>query len=136
MLAGLILLLAMNSGNAYEGPGKHEDGAHWKEHKQHLMQELGLTDDQQQQLKDHRARHRKDHQALKEQIRAKREEIRMLLEKEDFDKDQVYQLHNQLKALKLRAEDHRLEGILEVRGILTPEQYRRFGEMKDDLKKQ
>ena len=64
----------------------------------------------------------------------KREQIKEELQRADFDSNKVKQIHNELKSLKFQAEDHRLDGILEVRTILTPEQFNKFMELKKNRK--
>jgi Spy/CpxP family protein refolding chaperone len=48
-----------------------------------------------------------------------------------LDMAQINQFHTTLKDLHGRRADHRLEGILEVRKILTPEQFSEFMELME-----
>ncbi len=47
--------------------------------------------------------------------------------------EEIYKIHNGLKGLLSKKADHRLEGILEVRKILTTEQFRKFCELRKGM---
>ena len=52
--------------------------------------------------------------------------LRQELEKSQLNMQLVYQINNELKLLEAQILDNRLERILEVRKILTPEQFKKF----------
>lgn len=95
-----------------------------------ITEELDLSDEQQEHLKAHKAQHREEGQALRESMMSKKDEFRAELEKQALDMERVYQLHSEIKDLKAKMADHRLEGILEIREILSPEQFSEFMELK------
>jgi Spy/CpxP family protein refolding chaperone len=97
---------------------------------QKVLQQLNLTDDQNEKLKEHRIKHRKKAKQLSGDIRAKRKELAEELKKSEPNTKEVKQIHSELKKLKAKKEDHRLDGILEVRKILTTEQYSKFIELR------
>lgn len=126
---------------AYEqkkGNGEFKKNKDWKVDKEKfkakIKEELGLTDEQQQKLEEHRKVHREQAKLYKKSIEDLREQLKKELEKEDFDREKVQGLHEQLKSLINQKEDHRLQGILDVREILTAEQFRKFHEFKDRKK--
>jgi Spy/CpxP family protein refolding chaperone len=130
MAASLLIMQAP----VYSGYGaKDGEGmkAQWKEKIAAVYEKLGLTPEQKEQLQAHKEKHRAEAAALREEVRVKRDEIRQELQKTDFDVNKVQQLHSELKVLKNGKEDHRLNGILEVRQILTAEQFARFMELKN-----
>jgi len=102
----------------------------WKAKRAQMHKELGLTEDQQQRLQEHRKKHRGGMKSVHKQIKAKKQAMQEELQKDDFDKAKVRTLHSEVKALKDQAADSRLEGILGVREILTPEQFSKFKQMK------
>lgn len=133
MAASLLIMQAP----LYAGYGaKDGDGMRdkWEKKVTAIHEKLGLTAEQKEQLQAHKEKHRAEAKSLREEVRAKREEIRQELQKADFDQGKVQQLHSELKALKNQKEDHRLNGILEVRQILTPEQFSKFMELKKEWK--
>ncbi len=48
--------------------------------------------------------------------------------------ENVYKIHNELKDLLIQKADHRLEGILAVRKLLTAEQFRKFCELRKEMR--
>ena len=54
------------------------------------------------------------------QIKEKREEIRNELQRDELNIGKIAQINNELKILSAQMLDRKLEGILEVRKILTP----------------
>ena len=120
-----------------EGPWGHkgkEDHAQWEEKKAEVFKQLGLTAEQEAKSKEHKEKHHGEMKAMKEQIRDKKEQMKQELQKADFDVNKVKQINEELKTLMVQIEDHHLEGILEVRQILTPEQFSKFMELKESWK--
>lgn len=69
-------------------------------------------------------------------MRNKRELLREELAKPELDMNKITQIHNDLKAILLKMEDHHLEVILEVRRILTPEQLNKFHQKMEKFGKE
>jgi len=91
-----------------------------------INRQLHLSPEQDRQLQAQRNRHEKQKEELNERIRVKKEELKQELEKQELCMEKVNQLHAELKVLLGQREDHRLEHILEIRNILTPEQLKKF----------
>ncbi len=94
-----------------------------------IHRQLNLTDDQAARLEANRSEHRQEARKLREKMRAAREAFKSELEKEELDMEKITQLHNEQKTVQGQIADHRLEGILQVREILTPEQFKMFIEL-------
>ncbi|MEW5802537.1 MAG: Spy/CpxP family protein refolding chaperone [bacterium] len=94
-----------------------------------IYQQLNLSPEQDRQLQVRRNEHRKQAEELNKRMRAKREELKQELQKQELDREKINRLHAEFKVLLGQREDHRLEKILEVRKILTPEQLTRFLEL-------
>ena len=99
-----------------------------------MHDELGLTPEQRKKLKVHRESKKENRRAFREKIRAKRQALRAELQKPDVNRQRVNALHNEIKQLMNQGADERLEGILYVREVLTPEQYKQFSEKMDSFK--
>ena len=93
---------------------------------QELYNDLGLTDQQRKLLDENRNRHREQAKALFTQMRQKMALLRQELEKNELNMQAVYQANNELKQLQAQMLDGRLERVLEVRKILTPEQFKKI----------
>ena len=93
-----------------------------------MIEELGLTEEQQQKLEDHKNTHKSQ---MNEQREAKKDlhaQLKAEIEKVELDTGTIYSIHEQIKALDIEMADHRLEGMLQIREILTPEQFKIFHE--------
>ncbi len=84
-------------------------------------------------MEAHRNKHREQSKEFWKSIKAKKEEFRNELQKQELNMEKVNEIHSDLKALRSKKSDHRLKGMLEVRKILTPEQFVKFCELKKDL---
>lgn len=124
LTGGLVLTVHAQDGS----PEKKE----WKERmeakKQVLFKELNLTDAQKQQLDENRKKSQESTKALRQSIRDNMDLMGKELEKDALDMARINQIQVEIKSAHAKIMDNRLQGILEVRSILTPEQFKRFSE--------
>lgn len=99
-----------------------------------VFKQLDLTPEQERELEDHRSNHREQAKEIHKSIRAKKEEMRDELQKQDLNMEKINKIHSELKSLHAKKADHRLDGILEVRKILTTEQFVKFMELKKEIR--
>lgn len=115
--------------NAQCGPGERMQAKCGE-----LYKELGLSGEQKKMLDENKA---KNKDAMKEtfsQMKEKRELMKEELQKEEINTAKVTEINNELKALQSKMQDAKLSSILEVRQILTPEQFKKFSEKVDKRK--
>jgi Spy/CpxP family protein refolding chaperone len=124
IVLGLLMCIPSAYAQKQRDPAKKEAAI------QKVLQQLNLTDGQNQKLKEHRIKHRQKAKQLYEDVQAKRKELADELKKSEPNTKEVKEIHGELKKLKAKKADHRLEGILEVRKILTTEQYSKFIELQ------
>ena len=91
-----------------------------------LYEGLGLTEGQKKLLEENRKKSRGREEVLFKEMRGKMEMIRRELQNETLNMEVIYRINNDLKQIQAQMLDDRLEGILEVRKILTPEQFKKF----------
>ncbi|MBC8473395.1 MAG: Spy/CpxP family protein refolding chaperone [Candidatus Omnitrophica bacterium] len=91
-----------------------------------LVKELGLTPEQEEQIKSFKSGQREATKALKEEIQSKRTELRTELEKVDTDRAKVDSIVAKIKDLMGQKLDGMVEGVLLMKETLTPEQYEKF----------
>lgn len=137
LIVGLIACLG-NTGLAYsqttldlteeEGQMIQEKREEMKRMQKRMAEELGLSVDQQEKLEANRVNNRKINKEQRDAMKALHEQLKTEVEKVDIDMAKVYKIHQQIKALDNQIADARLEGMLEVRQILTPEQFKKFQE--------
>jgi Spy/CpxP family protein refolding chaperone len=88
-----------------------------------ITKELNLTPEQNQQLKAQRQQTRQTARELQEKIRTKRGELREALDKKDVDRNAVNKIIADLKELQGSMLEQRVDSILKMKTILTPEQF-------------
>lgn len=137
-IAVAAVFIAISSLSVYAGgpDGEKDHSEKWKERiearKQEMFKELNLTDEQKQKIDDNSTKNRNDAKGLYSQMKELRNAMRQELEKDTLDLDKINQIQSQIKQTNEQIMDNRLQGILEVRGILTPEQFRKFSEKMNE----
>jgi Spy/CpxP family protein refolding chaperone len=124
--AGLLLCAPGYAENEDTDRGKWSEKMEAK--RDGFFKELGLNEEQKKALKANKEKHRQEKKALFEDMHAKMKLIREELQKENLDMGKVNQIQAELKATQAKMLDQRLAHILEVRKILTPEQFKKFSE--------
>lgn len=129
-VAALVVMMCTVSVHA--GDAGDEDGfsAKWKERmeakKQEMFKELNLTDEQRSKLEENRKKRKESSSVLWKSMKDLRDAMRQELEKDTLDMARINQIQSQMKEAQAQMMDNRLQGILEVRSILTSEQFRKF----------
>jgi Spy/CpxP family protein refolding chaperone len=102
-----------------------KDGGNWHHgHRDHMMAKiLGLSQDQEKQLKDSKEKQMASMKSIFEQMKANREAFDAEMIKATPDMSKVNDLQAQLKTIQSQMVDDHLNAILEIKKILTPEQY-------------
>ncbi|MFH2012339.1 MAG: periplasmic heavy metal sensor [Pseudomonadota bacterium] len=101
-----------------------------------LFDQLNLTPEQKQKLEENRNKYKEEAKILRKEIHDKKELLKEELAKSELDMSKITQIHNELKAVLLKMEDHLLERILEARKILTPEQIDKLHKKMEKFRKQ
>ncbi|MBF0504317.1 MAG: Spy/CpxP family protein refolding chaperone [Candidatus Omnitrophica bacterium] len=89
-----------------------------------------LTDAQKKQLKENFKKQKEAMKAVFEQMKTNKEALNQELAKPDSDMNKISQIQTQIKTLQAQMVDDRLNSILEVKKILTSEQFAKFLEFK------
>lgn len=91
-----------------------------------IVQELGLTVEQQKLIKEQRAERRRKMLDANQELRNKRMQLKQELEKKDVDKGKIQNLVNEIKSLQGQQLELRVADTLAMKEIFTPEQYEKF----------
>ncbi len=132
VIIGAMLLAS----NVYSQPSERYSQGHeaMQEKRKALMLEvfkqLNLNPEQEKQLKAHRNKQKEQGKSIHESIKAKREEMKIELQKQELNMAKVNKINSELKSIKSEKSDLRLECILKVREILTAEQFVKFMDLK------
>ncbi len=97
--------------------------------------QLNLSEQQKQLLEANKQRHKAASKALFKDIRAAMDAVGEELKKKDMDRNKVVALYAQVKNLHSQRLDERFNSIMEVRKILTQEQFAKFSELIDRQKR-
>ncbi len=96
------------------------------QHMERMMEELDLTEDQQQKLEANREAQIVNGKKLFKGFAEKQKELADELEKESTNRSAINALAGDLKDIQGQMIDHRIDSVLAVKEILTPEQFQKF----------
>jgi Spy/CpxP family protein refolding chaperone len=91
-----------------------------------IVQKLGLTPEQKEQLKEQRFQERYNRIDTRNKIRLKELELRYELEKTEVNRETVSNIVAELKQLQGITLEQRVDSILRMKKILTPEQFEKL----------
>jgi Spy/CpxP family protein refolding chaperone len=91
-----------------------------------MAKELNLTADQQAKLEANKAARYEKMKTLREAMKANRDKFREEMKKPDVARAGIEPIVSEMKSLQGQMIDQRVDGIFEVKGILTPEQFEKF----------
>ena len=96
-----------------------------------LTEELGLTPEQKTQLDAQKEAFKAKNQAVRDKLKAKKEELRSELEKPTVDRAKINATIEDIKSLTGEKLNNRVDKILAMKSILTPEQ---FAKLQDKMR--
>ena len=94
--------------------------------REEIYGQLNLTEGQKKQLEANKKRHHEDKRVVFEKMKSYKESFKQELMKPDLDMSKINEIQSQFKAVQSQMTDDRLRSILEVRKILTPQQFTKF----------
>ncbi len=98
-----------------------------------VFKQLDLSPEQEKQLRAHRNKHRDQEKNIHESISSKREEMKIELQKQELNMAKIDKINSELKSVNSKRADLMIEGVLEIRKILTVEQFTKFTELTKGL---
>lgn len=122
---GVIVALSYASAAAAQEEPARKEGESAKAAAK-IVSELNLTPEQGEEIKSQRREHRRIGSQLRQSLREKQKELKSELEKEVSDRGKITRIAGDIKQLQGESVDHRIKGILHMKEVLTPEQYRKF----------
>ena len=92
--------------------------------KAHMMAKiLNLSEDQEKQLKDIRQKQKEAMKSIFEQMKSNREAFEAEIVKATPDMSKINDIQTQIKTIQSQMVDNHLNSILEIKKIMTPEQF-------------
>jgi Spy/CpxP family protein refolding chaperone len=101
------------------------------EYRGRIAKELNLTQEQQVKLEANRKAQRQEVTKLLTAIKEKQAKLGEELKKPGVTRASIQALVNEIKSLQAQLIDSRINGILAVKQILSPEQFDKFGQMTE-----
>ena len=91
-----------------------------------IYEKLQLTEDQKVKLEENREKYHIQLKKLKAEIAQLQKQLNWELKQKNLDRIKIDEMKYQLDRLQAQLSEYRLQGIMEVREILTPQQYEIF----------
>jgi Spy/CpxP family protein refolding chaperone len=138
MVAVVACAMVFSAASAYAGEGwnSHKSEADTKKHFDKMAEELKLTAEQKAALEKQREEARPKMKALKERQRAAREQLRAELDKQVPDKATLAAIVEDLKTLTGEHTQAKIDKVLAMKKVLTPEQSAKMKTIMDAKKKE
>jgi Spy/CpxP family protein refolding chaperone len=139
-VVAVAVALSIASLPAYAGPvwakedacgGGGKKGGHF----QSLIDKLDITDEQKETLMEQREEHWKKMKDLREAMNENRQDLREELLKDDYSKTAVKRTVREMKGIQGDMIEQRVDHFLQMKEVLTPEQYRKFTELAEKKRK-
>ncbi len=136
MIAGMIVIPEITEAGAFgkrdrycskDSEYRHKGYSH-QERFDNMAEELGLSQQQQEQLRQQKEGHRLKRLKRREALQDVHQRLKEELSRENIDRDRLNSIAGEMKQLQSQMIDDRIDGILQMREILTPEQYQTFRE--------
>ena len=125
-----VLGLFLFSQAAYAGWGQEQGGREGRGNRrgENFIQSLNLTPEQQQKLQEHRQQTRQKREEIRDAVNQKKKEVHGILQDPNFNEAQARQISGEINELTGQLSDLRIDGVLYMRSVLTPEQYFQFSQ--------
>jgi len=105
-----------------------------KEGRGGFYKDLGLTPQQTSELKARREANAGKAKEVREQLKAKRAELKAEIERPTVDRARITALTTDIKSLTGQMIDQKVDNILAMKEVLTPEQFAKMQAKKHDKK--
>jgi periplasmic protein CpxP/Spy len=126
---GLVIVFLALSGAYAQGQEKYHQGEQGK--KEGLFKELNLTPEQHKKLEDNRKARYQEMQELRGALKAAHEKLQGKLNNPAVTRATVEPEVKEINSLQRKMLNNRIDGILAVKAILTPEQFAKFNEIME-----
>ncbi len=128
-MASFLLMASAYAMGPGDGPAGEKDGKKMEAHMKKIEKQLGLSPDQEKKIEDNRQAHKDEFKKLFEDMKDKRKALNEEFDKPDFSEDRARAIQGEIKDLQGKMADGRLERLLEMKKILTPDQFKKFREL-------
>ena len=100
-----------------------------------VFKEVGLSEEQLKQIEHERGLRKEAREQMRAQLKDKREALRQALDAPKTDRAQIDTLVGELSVLATERIKTRVDSVLAIKEILTPEQFAQLRERKQEMSK-
>ena len=126
VIAALFFVAVVPVCAEYEDKPKNARMNKRQEVVENLIDNLGLSQEQVEQIKKNKKAEIEKNRELHASLREYRQELKSELEKPESDNAEIERIAKSIKSIQADMVDVRIENVLKVKLILTPEQFREF----------
>ncbi|MEA3489379.1 MAG: Spy/CpxP family protein refolding chaperone [Candidatus Omnitrophota bacterium] len=119
---------------SYGGDGPEGMNARRSEIFDKISERLDLSPKQREQLKELRRENREMMKALMEELRDTRHDLSEELQETYSSRKKIKRVVSDMKKLQAKQIDQRVDNFLDMKKILTPDQFEEFMELKEERK--
>lgn len=101
-------------------------GSQKQEKFDNMIEKLNLSEEQVAQLKSHKQTKMESRKKLHSALKKQKQELKDELDKPESDNTRIKQIADSIKQIQSEMVDERIKGILEIKAMLSPEQYSEF----------
>jgi len=123
--ASVVAMLALSPVMAQNGNGNGQGNGHGKQHTK-MVDELGLNQDQMNQLAVLRAKHLAEVLPLQQQVNSVRSKIDELLKADAPDRGAISKESTKIADLHKQLQEKRVDHLLEIKKIMNKDQWVKF----------
>jgi Spy/CpxP family protein refolding chaperone len=135
-IAAVMTVVFASAAYAQLPEGDHAKmGRNWEERFSAIIKELNLSPEQQQAITQQRAQEKARSQELRQKMKAVRDEITLELNKDVTDTAKLDSFISRMKELTGERIEQQIKGILALKKILTPEQFKELNEKRKQNEK-
>lgn len=126
-----------------EGPGfrggEHKQGGmkqgqqRGKDHFMQMMKDLNLSEDQKAKLKANKEKNKGKMESLRNQMKTEREKFMELMSNANSTKPELLAQQNKVSSIQNKIEEIRIDDMITLREILTPEQNAKFQKKMSEM---
>jgi Spy/CpxP family protein refolding chaperone len=123
-IAGIMMIvMALSVPRVWADTGDVKPDLHHGQHEHMMAKILNLSEDQEKQLKDIKQKQKDAKKSIFEQVKSNREAFEAEIVKATPDTAKINDIQTQLKSIQSQMVDNHLNSLLEIKKIMTPEQF-------------
>lgn len=128
----MLLIVTLLLGSLMAEPPRRNMGGHGKGDGTRMAQELGLSQEQQDQLKELRKKHREERRDIRTEVKELRRQIGEELKKSNPSRSTIKSLADKIGTIHSENAVRMADHMLEVKEILTDEQFTKMLDLKEE----